>query len=365
MERNPYFFGVDSTGQQLPYVDRVEHEYVVYDRQIEQFVTSGSVDFQARHIAAGKLAFYQQYAAAGDYRVVTAVSAGHLALQLNLTTADLQLQKFFQERTVRIALSKASDRITINEQIYGGIATPRQYSPLPKSPQFHTALSNAHLDYDAAQANALLDQANYATKDAQGFRLWPDGERIHFTIEGTAEVTSPEILALQQVIQSFAAVGISAAYQQVDRATYEEHVNTNQISAAWWGGDRTILPILAPEIFLGTVFDRPWAVAWGAWRRDPNDAIADPPKEDHWIRDIWALWDQIQAEPDPDQQTALFHQLLDIWAEELPMIGYLGEGPALIIVKNGLRNYTPGLPVDDPTGDEHLLNTETYFWENA
>jgi hypothetical protein len=46
------------------------------------------------------------------------------------------------------------------------------------------------------------------------------------------------------------------------------------------------------------------------------------------------------------------------------MIGYLGESPALIIVKNGFRNYLPGMPVDDSTGDEHLLNTETYFWED-
>ncbi|MEZ4620805.1 MAG: hypothetical protein R2867_35585 [Caldilineaceae bacterium] len=46
------------------------------------------------------------------------------------------------------------------------------------------------------------------------------------------------------------------------------------------------------------------------------------------------------------------------------MPGYLGEAPALIIVKNGVRNYLPGFPIDDPTGDEHLLNTETYFWED-
>ena len=38
---------------------------------------------------------------------------------------------------------------------------------------------------------------------------------------------------------------------------------------------------------------------------------------------------------------------------------------ALIIAKNGVRNYLAGMPVDDPTGDEHLLNTETYFWESA
>ena len=69
-------------------------------------------------------------------------------------------------------------------------------------------------------------------------------------------------------------------------------------------------------------------------------------------------------EPDPDTQTAMFHQILDIWAEELPMIGYLGERPAPIIVKNGVRIYLPGFPLDDTTGDEHLLHTETYFWED-
>ena len=46
------------------------------------------------------------------------------------------------------------------------------------------------------------------------------------------------------------------------------------------------------------------------------------------------------------------------------MIGVLGEIPAPIIVKTGVHNYLEGLPLDDTTGDEHLLNTETYFWED-
>lgn len=46
------------------------------------------------------------------------------------------------------------------------------------------------------------------------------------------------------------------------------------------------------------------------------------------------------------------------------MIGSRGESPALIIAKNGMRNYIEGQPIDDTTGDEHLLNTETYFWKD-
>jgi hypothetical protein len=60
----------------------------------------------------------------------------------------------------------------------------------------------------------------------------------------------------------------------------------------------------------------------------------------------------------------MFRQILDIWAEELPMIGYVGERPALIIVKNGVKGYLPGYPLDDTIEDEHLLNTQTYYWED-
>jgi hypothetical protein len=60
----------------------------------------------------------------------------------------------------------------------------------------------------------------------------------------------------------------------------------------------------------------------------------------------------------------MFEGIMDIWAEELPMIGCLGEMPGVVIVKNGFHNYLEGMPIGDTTGDEHLLETETYYWEN-
>src|SRR5437763_193148 len=111
--------------------------------------------------------------------------------------------------------------------------------------------------------------------------------------------------------------------------------------------------------------DRPWDNAWSIWKNNgASDPNAEEPPADHWIRKIWATWDQIATEPDDKKRTELFKQILDIWAEELPMIGVLGEIPQPIIAKNGVHNYLEGMPVDDPTGDEHLLNTETYFWDD-
>ncbi|RLT45240.1 MAG: ABC transporter substrate-binding protein [Chloroflexi bacterium] len=367
MERNPYFFAVDAEGQQLPYVDSITHRLFESPDVFNLRIINGEVDFQNRHVALSNFTLYKENEAGGDYQVLVGTSANHQAIQLNLTTKNERLREFFNQRDVRIALSIAVDRTAINELVFDGLYTPRQYSPLSLSPQAYPKQAEAHIEYDVDAANALLDGAGYAEKNADGLRLWPGTtDPISFIVEGTAADGTPEVDALLQVVKYYKAVGISASYKFAERALYEEHYNANEIEAAWWGGDRTVLPLVAPIIWTCEQPDRPWAVAWSLWKRDSgNNPNGEEPPADHWVWKIWDIWGQVAVEPDAAKQTALFHQILDIWAEELPMIGYLGEAPALIIVKNGVRNYIGGMPVDDPTGDEHLLNTETYFWETA
>jgi peptide/nickel transport system substrate-binding protein len=89
------------------------------------------------------------------------------------------------------------------------------------------------------------------------------------------------------------------------------------------------------------------------WRNDPTNPNAEEPPAYRWIWDIWGACDRMWLEPDETQRNAIFEDILDTWADELPMIGILGEMPAPIIVKNGIHNYREGLPVDDPLKDEH------------
>ena len=55
---------------------------------------------------------------------------------------------------------------------------------------------------------------------------------------------------------------------------------------------------------------------------------------------------------------------MDIWVEEIPQIGYLGQFPAPIIVKNGFKGYLNDQVLDDTTEDEHLLNPQSYYWDD-
>jgi len=56
-------------------------------------------------------------------------------------------------------------------------------------------------------------------------------------------------------------------------------------------------------------------------------------------------------------------QILDIWARELPIVGYLGEFPKPFIVKNGLHNFVSGYPNEDLMKDESVLGSQTLYWD--
>ena len=365
MERNPYFWQVDPEGNQLPYVDKVTHLLFETPDAFNTRILAGEVDFQARHVSIGDFTLLKENESRGDYQVVLGVSANHIAFQPNHTAKNPLIREFFQNRDVRIALSLAINRDDINDLVFNGTAVPRQYSPLSASPQYYPKLTNAYIEYDPVRANELLDSAGYTAKDANGFRLWKDGSGpVSFIIEGTAQPGSPDEDAVQTMVKYFGDVGIQATYKAQERALYTERYTANEIESAFWGGDRTVLPIVAPWIFLGSMVDRPWAAAWGNYFNNASDPNAEAPPEGHFITRIWDIMKEIDVEPDDAVRTQKFSQILDIWAEELPMIGILGELPSPTIVKNGFQGFRAGMPNDDTTEDENLLDTQTYYWDD-
>jgi len=335
MERNPYFMGVDAEGNQLPYIDKVTHRLWSDSNVFAMWIINGEIDFQGRSIPDYTL--MKENEEKGEYTVVRGYGEGHSGLNPNHAAKRQKVREFFQTRDCRIAMSLALNREEINDLIYDGERTPRQYSPTEGSPQYYPKASNVYLDYDPDRANELLDAAGYTERDAEGYRMWKDGSGpVSFFIEGRSADPGDEIVMW---IKYFADVGIKATYNGVERSLYEVHCATNEVECGCWGGDRTHLPIIEPVIFLGTISDRPWSGAWGLWKNNPGDPNGEEPPEGHWIWDIWSIWDKVAVEPDDQKRNELFFQILDIWAEELPMVTTLGMDRRSVIVKNDMKNY--------------------------
>jgi peptide/nickel transport system substrate-binding protein len=359
MERNPYFMGVDPEGNQLPYIDKVQHRLRQNADVFALWIINGEIDFQGRSIPDFTL--MKENEANGNYTVVRGFGEGHQGMNPNHAAKNPLVREFFQNRNCRIAMSLAMNREEINDLIYDGERTPRQYSPTEGSPQYYEKASNVYLDYDPDEANRLLDQEGYDQRDADGFRLWKDGSGpVSWLIEGRSEQPSDEELMWIAYLE---AVGLKPAYRGQERSLYDIRHAANEMECGNWGGDRAHLPLVDPRIFLGTISDRPWAGAWGLWKNNPNDPNGEPPPEDHWIREIWRIWDEVAVEPDMDRATELFKGILDIWAEELPMICTVGQDLRSIIMKNDMRNYSAqGKPFWGDVDD--AMDAPTLFYVN-
>ena len=363
--RNPYFWAVDTAGNQLPYIDDLSFR-LFNDSDVHALrLVNGEIDCQSRHIRNTDLTVLKENEDSGDYKIQfwrwTAVYGVHF----NMTTNDDRRRELFQERDFRIAVSLGFDRDNVRELIYDGFGTNMQYGPPVESPVHHEKLSNAYLDYDPDGANALLDGLGYTDRDSDGYRLWKDGsgERISWTMLGGAEISDLS----QTFIDYLGDLGFEVNYRGVDRSLSIELHQSNDVECTTSFMDRNLVPLADPQIWVKhrNINDRPWCNAWTAWKLDPSNPIAQEPPAGHWIWTIWDLWDQIRATPGEQAQADLFKQILEIWSEELPSVGFFGELPRLVMVKNGFKGIHAGNPWDCCRGVyEHIIDNATWYWED-
>ena len=69
MERNPYYHAVDTEGNQLPYIDRIQHSLFEDLQTLNLWVAQGLIDMQKRHLSVADFTFFKENEEAGDYTV--------------------------------------------------------------------------------------------------------------------------------------------------------------------------------------------------------------------------------------------------------------------------------------------------------
>ncbi len=362
-DRNPYYFQVDEAGNQLPYADRIQHRMYDSPDVFNMWILNGEIDYQAIHVQPADYTLLKEAEESGDYKVHIALNDQNHGYALNQTTQDERLRGFFQTREVRQALSLAIDRDTINELLFDGQATPRQFSPVSPSPQYYPPLSQSFVEYDPDRANDLLDAAGYAERDDQGLRIWPDGSGpITFITETWTLEAADE---LDMVSKYWQAVGLNATFSIPERSLVVEHLGANMFSVFHHRFSNMLLPMINPEFFAGWAGG--WNVAWANWYKNPENPLAEEPPDDHYIREMWRLWEELSMEPDPDKRQEMFTQILDIHVAEVPMLATVGELPQPLIVKNGLRNISIDyhIPYSNPINHDCFIPVQMLFWEES
>jgi peptide/nickel transport system substrate-binding protein len=349
-ERNPYYWKVDTEGNQLPYIDSIVLTQVEDPRVIPLQIVAGEIDFMARDIPLDSFSTLKASEADGNYRVIQwKVGAGaDPAVVLNWDNPDPVMRELIRNRDFRMALSHAYDRETMNEVAYFSLGTPSQAVTSPYSPwgrtteegkQLMEAWRNLAIEYDPDKANELLDSVGLDQRDSEGFRLRPDGERLSLVIITGSSPDSRAVDVLEFVAEGWREVGIETTINSMDwnSGFWPKFSNGEYDVAGWdaWTGydipaiPDTLFPI--GNAYWGTPLTARWFNTQGKEGIEPDDG--DP--MDRMIE----MYNNMLAATTEEERNKWVLEAVKVHVEEGPFfLGTVNDIPNLVVARPNLRN---------------------------
>ena len=344
LERNPYYWKVDSAGNQLPYIDTIVLTNFDQNDDIKLLrLLAGEFDTTKDAPQEDYSLFLDSQDTSG-LRVydVPSDSANVASIVFNMNFANAQKAAIYSNRDFRIGVSHAINRQQIMVLVYGDMGIPRQVAPLPDSPLYNHQLETQYTAFDLSLANEYLDRA-LPQKDDEGYRLMPDGSRlvVNFQIGETFGLGFSQMAEL--VIQQLDAVGIAATMQLIDSVATPSYSNQLEATIYTGEGGSGISAILDPRWFVPVSDASYYATGWSSWYLNPNNLSAIVPP-DHILAQI-NLYKQVLSTPDTDERIRLMQEVLQIAADEFYVIG-IANAPTRYWLINERINNLPDLWFD-------------------
>lgn len=339
-ERNPYYWKVDTEGNQLPYIDRIETQLVGDRELLNGRVIAGELDYAGMQTDVRNMPLYLRNQEQGGYRVLLwdKGNSSDVIYQVNQTHRDPGLRQIFQDVRFRRALSLAINREEIAQEVYFGRAQPTQYTVLPISRFYREEYEQAYTEYDLEAAKALLDEMGLET-NGEGRRLRPDnGQPIAFTIE-FLDIETPKTPNVELVTEYWNELGLSVTARQVSGELQAQRAPANLMDATVWHGDKAtdILFPISPQFFVpfATGWEMSWGNGWVHWFGSDGEEGMEPPAH---VKELHGWWEDILRSGSQEEIDRLADNILASQAENLWVIGTVGRTPHPVIATNSLRN---------------------------
>ncbi len=334
---NPYYFKVDTSGQQLPYIE-IHHERFVPKELFVLEIISGKVDQKAQNLGFGAYRQLKDNEDKGGYVLQLPTGGGGIYLSFNQTHKDPIKRKVFSNPRFLAAMSVAVDRQAINLFRVQGFAEISQ--GLPEKTSFVTEAHRKHnTEFDPERANRLLDEIGLE-RGSSGTRLLPDGRPLVIDWAFSRQFAgTPELP--QKIADNWVDVGVEVNLSEIttDESRERAWANEMDINMEW---DVPFEPNLIgdPYLFvppysnLGPLFGVPWK----NWM-DSDGAEGEAPPD--WVKRLYALAEELRTvQPGSARYREIGTEMVQINLEHMTIIGVLGLAPSPTVVSKRLKNVT-------------------------
>lgn len=342
--RNPYYWMVDTEGNQLPYADAIERIVVENKEVLTAKVLAGEGTHHSWFLSLANFPLYKQNEAKGNYttNLYPDLRASEMGFCFNYTHKDEALRKLFNELKWRQAMSHALNRAEINELRFAGQGVPRQPIMHPGATGYKEGVTDQYYTkFDVETANKLLDELGLKYDADKKFRLRPDGKPLALVIE--VDAGRADLAEVCNLIKGYwAKVGINISVKSQDQQFFMQRMRANDHDIGVWaiGGSSEVYsrqnePIRyrPPWHWTNTPLGGP---LWRQWFDTSGKEGLEPPEI---IEKLWDVSEQWRQEPlGSDKYKSLAAEMLQINAENAWCIGTVGLVPRVGIVKNTVRN---------------------------
>ena len=370
-DRNPYYYAVDSEGNQLPYVDGMDIQ-ASPDAQFFLLQTlQGSVSWEVYtyQLTLADISTLKEGEEKGNFEVRfwdTGSGTGQMYFW-NYDYVDDKKRELYRNPKFKAAMSLAMDRPTIQRIVYYDTGTPTTGSMSPKAFEFNfNADAQAHYEkfrslyvaYDPEGAKALLDEIGVVDVDNDGWREFPDGSKLEVKVDLQADAGNEALKVLEITEKNWKDVGLNIIINQMPPAEFGPAWRAGQLEfrTNWEVGDGPD-HLLYPSWVVPDETER-WAPLCGQlrlvagtekanteadlspWDRTPARFNPnDPQYKGTPIEQLHALYDVAIFEVDDIKRMELVWQMNDIHMKDGPFfLGTVCNTPRIIIVSKDLEN---------------------------
>jgi peptide/nickel transport system substrate-binding protein len=365
LERNPYSIWVDTEGNQLPYIDKVQLTLAENLEVLNLRAIAGEYDWQARHVDAGKIPVLIENQERGNYKLHLDPGdyGSDCSIRFNLSyEADPVIGDLFRNVDFRRALSLGIDRDQLNEAFWLGLGTPGSMVPVETNkynpgPEYRTLWHTL----DVKKANEMLDSIGLSKKDGEGFRVRTDnGERLRLEMQTEGGQFLQYTQIAEMIRNHWRAIGIDIFVQENERSLAERRNGANESQLFAWVADGSEHLFTFPTHVVPSNSTTGMGILYAKWYLSNGKEGKEPfPK----LKETYSLFTQAYAVPEAEQ-VELGKQIWKIATEEVFAIGTVGLSPAAMgirVVNNRLGNV-PDRQYNSPDGKTPSISRPVTFF---
>ncbi len=344
LRRNPYYWKVDSAGNQLPYLDEMQYRLSTWaDRDVQ--AVAGTGDFSNLEQAENYVEALRTSASPdAPARLAFGPRTIGYSLLPNLSgngwgEPDERAQKVRElnrNLDFRKAVTQALDRQRLGESLVKGPFTAIYPGGLYAGTSYYDKDSTVYYPFDRDAAKASLAAAGLEDTDGNGFVNFPGGDDVNISLLASTDYQTDKNLA-EGVVAMMADVGLKVSLNLLNNNDRNAQMDAGKHDWIVWRNESSLITVVqnTPEL-------APVGKTTARHTHKANEAgeVDRLPFEEEMVATVKAF----MASRDPGERQELMKTYQKLYTENLYGIG-LTVYPGALVINKRFSNIPPGAPI--------------------